>query len=295
MKRSLLPIAILLLPTLLSAQIIVDDSWADAGRNNGADPLDTDWWASTSASSAIEVSAGSLGLVSGTSGRGIHGTFTPQSLNIGDSLRATFSFTTPATVGTAVSTGFRVGFFDTTGHLPGLAADLTASSGSPNTNYNNLLGYMFDWDVNLASGNNTQFRERTNAASGQLLATTADFANVGSGGGSNYTFAANTAYVGVFTLTRSGATTLDLTATLFQGASQLTTHTATDSSASTTTFGLLGFHANANTFGSSATPNTADDGIYFSNIKIEVLQIPEPGALALFGLALAGVLIRRRS
>ena len=213
MKRSLLPIAILLLPTLLSAQIIVDDSWADAGRNNGADPLDTDWWASTSASSAIEVSAGSLGLVSGTSGRGIHGTFTPQSLNVGDSLRATFSFTTPATVGTAVSTGFRVGFFDTTGHLPGLAADLTASSGSPNTNYNNLLGYMFDWDVNLASGNNTQFRERTNAASGQLLATSADFQNVGSGGGSNYTFAANTAYVGVFTLTRSGATTLDLTAT----------------------------------------------------------------------------------
>src|SRR6185369_12780405 len=201
----------------------------------------------------IEVSAGSLGLVSGTSGRGIHGTFPSQSLNIGDSLRATFSFTTPATVGTAVSTGFRVGFFDTTGH-PGLAADLTASSGSPNANYNNLLGYMFDWDVNLATGNNTQFRERTNGLSGQLLATTGDFQNVGSGVGVNYTFSPNTAYVGVFTLTRSGATSLDLTATLSQGSSQLTTHTATDSTASTTTFGLLGFHANSSTFGSSATP-----------------------------------------
>jgi len=217
-----------------------------------------------------------------------------QSLNIGDSLRATFSFTTPATVGTAVSTGFRVGFFDTTGH-PGLAADLTASSGSPNANYNNLLGYMFDWDVNLATGNNTQFRERTNGLSGQLLATTGDFQNVGSGGGVNYTFSPNTAYVGVFTLTRSGATSLDLTATLSQGSSQLTTHTATDSTASTTTFGLLGFHANSSTFGSSATPNTADNGIDFSNIKIELIQAPEPSALALFGLTLAGVLIRRRS
>src|SRR5580765_5390329 len=101
-----------LMPTVAWAQTntIVDDSWADGGRNNGADPLDTDWWASTSASSAIEVTTGALGLVSGTSGRGIHGTFPPQSLNVGDSLRATFSFTTPATVGTAVSTGFRVGF-----------------------------------------------------------------------------------------------------------------------------------------------------------------------------------------
>src|SRR5262249_32993740 len=54
------------------AAVVVDDSWADAGRNNGADTLDTDWWTSTT-SSAIEVSAGSLGLVSGTSGRGIHG------------------------------------------------------------------------------------------------------------------------------------------------------------------------------------------------------------------------------
>ena len=32
------------------AAIIVDDSWADAGRTNGADPLDSNWW--TSAASA---------------------------------------------------------------------------------------------------------------------------------------------------------------------------------------------------------------------------------------------------
>lgn len=293
MKRILaLCILVLLTPGMLSAQIIVNDSFADGGRNNGADALDTDWWTSTS-SQAIEVSVGSLGLVTGTSGRGIHGTFLPQSLNVGDRLTATFSFTTPATVGSAISTGFRVGFFDTTGK-PGLAADLTASSGSPNAIYNNLLGYMFDWDVNLASGNNTQFRERSNAASGQLLAATGDYTAVGSGGGINYSFLANTAYVGVFTLERTGASALDLTASLSQGASLLTTHTVSDTSPSTTTFGLLGFHANSSTFGSSATPGVADNGIDFSNMKIEYVPVPEPSTIAMFALGTAGLLLRRR-
>src|SRR4051812_10682706 len=82
--------------TNTQAGTIVDDSWADAGRNDGADPLDTNWWTSTT-SSAIEVSAGSMGLVSGSSGRGIHGTYPLQTLsNVGDSLKATFTFTTPA-------------------------------------------------------------------------------------------------------------------------------------------------------------------------------------------------------
>src|SRR3954471_4162315 len=83
------------------ATLIVDDSWADGGRNNGADPLDSNWWTS-SASSGIEVSVGSLGMVTGTSGRGIHTIFPTQTLaNVGDSLVATYTFKTPATVGTA--------------------------------------------------------------------------------------------------------------------------------------------------------------------------------------------------
>src|SRR5437868_11964718 len=62
------------------ATLIVDDSWSDAGRTNGADPLDTDWWSSTS-TAAIEVGNGFLGLVTtSAAGRGIHGTFTSQTL-----------------------------------------------------------------------------------------------------------------------------------------------------------------------------------------------------------------------
>ncbi|HMP81363.1 MAG TPA: PEP-CTERM sorting domain-containing protein [Verrucomicrobiota bacterium] len=296
MKRTLLSIvSFTLLPTVLSAQVIVDDSWADGGRNNGADPQDTDWWYST-ASNAIEVGSGFLGMVTGTSGRGVHGTFASQALLVGDTLTATFTFTTPATVANNISgssAGFRIGLYDTTGK-PGLAADLSASSGSPNATYNNLNGYMMDLDVNLLAGNNITFRQRTNSISGQLQATTADFEIIGSGGGDNYGLAANTSYTGVLSLTRTGSDELELTASLFQGLSLLSTHSVTDSTASTTTFGMLAFHAGSNLFGSSATPGQPDNGIDFTNIKIEYVPVPEPGSLALAGLGAALLAFRRR-
>ena len=135
------------------AAVIVNDSWADAGRDNGADPLDSNWWTSSS-SSGIEVSAGSLGMVTGTSGRGIHTVFPTQTLaNVGDKLVATYTFTTPATVGSGGTGAFRVGLFDTLGRAE-LNADVSASSGSPNSVYglfstptDALPGYMMDMDL----------------------------------------------------------------------------------------------------------------------------------------------------
>src|SRR5687767_15136913 len=72
------------------AVVIVNDSFADGGRNNGADPLDSNWWVSSSLN-GIEVSAGSLGMVTGSTGRGIHTVFPTQTLaNVGDRLVATY-------------------------------------------------------------------------------------------------------------------------------------------------------------------------------------------------------------
>jgi PEP-CTERM motif len=283
-----------LTPATAFAQVIVDDSWASGTRTSP--PNDAGWWYSTS-SSGIEVGVGYLGLVTGTSGRGIHGTFAAQTLGIGDTLTATFTLTTPATVTTSGGGGanFRIGLFDTTGH--DLAQDLTASSGSPNAEYNNLNGYMMDFDVNpTTASTNIAFRERTNPSSGQLLASTSDYTSLSSGGGS-YSFAANTTYTGVWSLTRTGADTLDLSGSLYQGATLLSTYTGSDSSGITGTFGALAFHANSNIFGSSNTPDTPDNGIEFSNIKIELTAIPEPSALALTLIGLAGLVFanhRRR-
>ena len=109
-----------------TAGVVVDDSFADGGRDNGADAMDANWW-STTTSGAIEVSEGSLGLVSGGSGRGIRGTFDPQTLADGQSLRASFTFTTPKTIGTNRDSAFRIGLYDKLGRAD-LEGDLSASS-----------------------------------------------------------------------------------------------------------------------------------------------------------------------
>jgi hypothetical protein len=292
-------LGLLVMAPSAQAAVIVDDSWADGGRDNGADPLDSNWWTSAN-SNGIEVSTGSLGLVTGTSGRGIHTIFPTQTLaNVGDKLTATYTFTTPATVGSGRSTGFRVGLFDTLGRA-GLDADITASSGSPNpvygyyaTNDEGLPGYMMDFDVGTGS-EDINFRQHdtpvnvfAETPTGRLMGTTTGFTSISpSGPDGAYVFAANTTYTGSFMITRTSATEMELTGTL--GAAS---HTVTDVFDSAD-FGMLGFWANSNVFGSSSSPNTADNGIDFSNVKIEFTPIPEPASLAL--LSISGLLVTFR-
>jgi hypothetical protein len=265
------------------ATLIVDDSWADGGRDNGADPLDTNWWTSAS-TSGVEVTTGSLGLVTGTSGRGIHGIFPTQTLaNVGDSLVATYTFRTPATVGTAKTAGFRVGLFDTLGRS-GLDADVSSSSGSPNSLYGyyvdstvGLPGYMLDLDVGTGTEDlsfrrlDTPVNAGAQTPTGRLMGTTTGFTQLSpTGPDGAYSFAPNTTYTGTFTIQRISATDVQLTGTLGSA-----THTVTDTFDSSS-YGMLAFWANSGVFGSSGTPNTADNGIHFSNIKIEFNPVPEP-------------------
>jgi hypothetical protein len=304
MKRTHpLCVAALLISPVLSAQVIVNDSWADGGRDNGADPLDINWWTS-SASSGIEVSVGSMGLVTGTTGRGIHGIFPTQTLaNVGDSLIATYTFTTPATIGTLQTGAFRVGLFDTLGRA-GLNANIVASSGSPNSLYGyyaasttGLPGYMLDMDVGTGA-EDISFRQLDTPVNvpgltptGRLLGTTTGFTQLNpTGVDGGYAFTANTTYTGSFTITRISATDMQLTGTLGSYS-----HSTTDSFDSAD-IGMLAFWANSNVFGTSSTPDTANNGIDFSNIKIEFIPavVPEPSTLALLGVGALAVTLRRR-
>lgn len=281
----------LLAVTPSHAALIVDDSWADGGRTNGADALDTGWWTTTT-SSAIEVSVGSMGLVSGSSGRGIHGTFPVQTpVNVGEALKVTFTFTTPATIGTG-NAGFKIGLFNTLGNA-GLAADLSASSSSPNPIYNPLPGYMMDFDVNTADAN-IAFREKSPVpgSTGQLLGTTTGFVTLGSGG-ALYSFVPNTTYTAEYMITKT-AGGLDLLGSLSDGSGLLSSAVVSDATVGNSSFDMLGFHANSGMMGSSNAVNTPNNGIDFSNIKIEFI-VPEPSAISLLGLAAVGLLRRRNS
>lgn len=68
-----------LLAVPASATVVVNDSFADGDRaKTGA--LDSNWWTSSSSSGIEEhaddgIGAGKLGLVTGSSGRGIHTLF----------------------------------------------------------------------------------------------------------------------------------------------------------------------------------------------------------------------------
>jgi hypothetical protein len=286
------------------AGIIVNDSWADGGRNNGADPLDTNWWSSVSSTgTGIEVSAGSLGLVTGSSGRGIHGIFPTQTLaNVGDSLVATYTFTTPATVGTAQTAGFRVGLFDTLGRS-GLDADVTSSSTQQNALYGyyaatptptvGLPGYMLDMDVGTGTEdfNIRQLDSPVNVPAqtptGRLMGTTTGFTSVGNGPDGAFTFAPNTTYTGSLTITRATATDMQVIGTL--GAATFSIVDPFDSA----DIGMIAFWANSNVFGTANTSGAANNGIDFSNIKIEFNPVPEPATLTM--LSMAGLLLAIRT
>ena len=127
-------------------------------------------------------------------------TFAPQTLADGQTLKASFTFTTPATIGTKRDSALRVGLYNKLGRA-GLERDLSASSSSPNALYNGLPGYMIDYDVGLADASkaNIDIRKHNNASTGRLLGTTKGY-KILKGGGSAYQFAPNQTYTGTIAL-----------------------------------------------------------------------------------------------
>ena len=326
--------------------VIVDDSFAD-GTRTADGPLQADFFSTTSSGgNSIEVTTGSLGLVSGTSGRGIRAVFPEQTLAPGEVITATYSFTTPASVGSG-STSFRAALFDSTVSpvfvLPDpepasptgadlitvtdqdpadLSQDLSTSSGTPNPLYQAINGYSADYDVGLAPGDsNIAIRERQDfdfsippafidtddvLAFGRLLETFGGgiFDTLGTGG-DEYSFdQALTDFVGTISVAHTLDGELEITSSLVGGTVD-TSFTVTDDSPSTFSFSQLAFHAGSGEFGVSNDPNedaagdevfglANDNGIEFTNIRIEVSAIPEPSSLMLVFAAVTPLIRRKR-
>ena len=250
--------------------VIFDDSFADGDRSDSADATDSNWWATTT-SSAIEIAPGALGLISGSSGRGIRTTFTPQTLSDGQTLQATFTFTTPKTMGRDRDSAFRIGFHDKLDRA-GLEADLGASSKQPNKLYDNLPGYMIDFDINLDDPSlaNIDMRKQKPGRIGRLMGTTKAYKHM-AGGGEPYQFAPEQTYIGMIAVEKV-AEGIKLSASLSQDGQILTEFAHIDKGSEVNNFGMLSFHVNSVTFGTSNEINSPDNGLDFSNVRLEVLQ-----------------------
>ncbi|KAF0095475.1 MAG: hypothetical protein E1N59_970 [Puniceicoccaceae bacterium 5H] len=294
MKQSLLLLS--LLPVGLFGQSIFNDDFSD-GLAAATGSSDTNWYKTTS-NGAYEEGSGYLGLVSGTSGRGIHTTFGATSLGVGDSIRATFTFNTPDTIGSDRSSSLRFGLFNS--NSLDASKDYTDST-SPD--WDVVTGYMGALDVNMLDGSDTGAYERIapsgTGANERLLGTTAFFDNLDSGG-SDFTFYDNATYTGTFTLQRLDENTISISTVLsILGGGELTSFTVADASASETTFDIFGLHVNSNSFGSSNTPGEDDNGIDITEVSLDYIPgavVPEPSTYAAFAAlaALGFVGYRRR-
>lgn len=252
------------------AGVIIDDSFTDGEREGGADPQGGTWW-TTSAKQAIEIAPGKLGLVTGTAGRGIRTTFTPQTLAVGQTIKASFTFTTPETVGVDRQDALRVGMHDRLERAE-LEADLSASSGGPNPLYNALPGYMVTFDVNRedAALNNVDVRKHIRTREvGRLMGTYKGYEKLAEGGDS-FIFEANKTYSGTMTIEKTDSG-LVIAAELSNEDGIMTTLSYVDEGSEVNNIGMLSFHVNSKTFGSSGSPDKPDNGIDFSNVRVEVL------------------------
>lgn len=250
--------------------VVIDDSFADGDYKGGTDRFGANWL-STTGGTAFEISEGSLGLVSGGSGRGFRNTFAPQTLIIGQTLKASFTFTTPATIGNNRDSSLRVGFYNKLERAE-LEGDVSASSKKPVAAFDGLPGYMLDFDVALKDPTlaNIDIRKHKDDTQGRLLGTTKGYQHLG-GGGEAYQFVPEKRYTGTISLKKM-ANGMEVSGSLSQGASLLSQFSLVDEGSDVNHIGMLAFHVNSKTFGSSKKKDTPDNGIDFSNVKIEVLE-----------------------
>tara|TARA_Y200000002_G_scaffold373779_1_gene373451 strand:- start:299 stop:1264 length:966 start_codon:yes stop_codon:yes gene_type:complete len=297
--------------------ILFNDSWADGGLTDGADATDIAWYGSTG-SSALDSNSYTaannfLSARSGTSGRGFHGVFASQSIaNTGDKITVTYSFNTPATV-LAKSTALKVGFFDSNGATAqnpnndsngnaratvGEAIHTQSSLGSSDAGWDTVYGEAVDLDVASLETSNFGFKSKTSSVTtSRLLNSSTNWTSQGSNVDGTYAIAANSSYVGTFTIENKGSDLYDLSATISSGGTLLASETREDKTIAANAFDIIAFNHSSNAFGSTNSAGVADNGLDYTNIQVAFTQVvPEPSAYALLlgGFAVMLAVARRK-
>jgi hypothetical protein len=231
------------------------------------------------------------------------------SLAVGDMLTAETSFRLPAGASTTAGTGknFRFGVF----HDPTDArvlADVNSDGGGTGNPWTDALGYMVQLPLHGSSSGNNPILIGKRTTSNSSLAGSSGAYTLAPTGGNSYSLAANTVYTVQLMLNRVSAAQLDVTASVKQGDTVLSTVTASDTG---TAFGgtaiaggLLSGSQNVytsfdqlfirNSDSTQINPQPNGD-LRLTNFRVDHKPVPEPATVALLGLAAMGWLVIARN
>jgi hypothetical protein len=294
--------------------VLLNDTWADADRTNVNLPGDSPTYIGQSADNGSNsVSAGSLNFNLPTNSLKIWTYFTSNnsapdgnqppnnvtSLAVGDMLTAEASFRLPSGASTTAGVGknFRFGIYhDPTS--PRVQIDVNSDGGGTGSPWTDALGYMVQLPLHGASSGNSPLLIGKRTTSNSSLAGSSGAYTLAPTGGSPYALAADTVYTVQLMLSRVAENQLDVTASVKQGDTVLSTFTASDSG---TAFGgtavgdgLLpgsqSVYANFDHFfirnSNSEQVNPQPNGdLRFTNFRVDFKPIPEPATITLLVLA----------
>ena len=130
---------------------------------------------------------------------------------------------------------------------------------------------MIDFDINLKdpASANIDIRKHKDDTQGRLVGTTKGYKRLG-GGGDSYQFAAGQTYTGVMAI-KKVSNGVEISGSLSQRGSVLSQFSIVDANSDVNNLGMLAFHVNSKTFGSSKKKGEPDNGLDFSNVTVELL------------------------
>ena len=324
--RCLLITAALIASTICStsyAVVLLNDTWADGERASTNLPTNSPVWIGQSADNGSNsVSAGSLNFNVPTNSLKVWTYFTSNnsapdgnqphnavtSLAVGEMLTAETSFRLPTGASTTAGTGknYRFGIF----HDPTTArvqADVNSDGGGAGNPWADSVGYMVQVPLHgTASGNNPILIGKRTTSNTSLAGSSGAY-TLAPTGGSPYSLAPNTVYTVQLMLSRVSAAQVDVTASVKQGNTVLSTFTASDTG---TAFG--GTAIGAGLLPGSQSPYSNFDHFFirnsdslqidpqpngdlrFTNFRVDYKSIPEPTTMSLLGLAAGAMLATAR-
>ncbi len=254
--------AFLAMSAFCSAEVLLDDTFADGSRTETNLPTESAVWVSHPTS--VTMAAGSLAYTQSTGSQKLWTYFTPNgspvSLGVGEQLIATIVFTPRGALYNTTSKNFRFGlFYDPTDAQ--FCQDSNTDSG--NGQWIDATGYAVHFPLSSGpTGANASLGKRVPNLTDSLLGSGTAYPNMSSGGNS-IVASLDTAYTLTLALKRTSESAMEVTFSIADGGGVLSTHSITDDAGIYTKFDQLFFRF-------SKAEGTADV-IDFHSFKVEYI------------------------